>query len=82
MDQNFLDPQTSKDGTPYGPKRYKEIVKECWFISDQTHTSYADVLDLSFQERLFLIECINDKQKEQQKAMAAMQQQMATKRKK
>ena len=25
---NFLDPQLSNDGTPYGPKRYKEIVKE------------------------------------------------------
>ena len=76
MDQNFLDPQTSKDGTPYGPKRYKEIVKECWYISDQTHTSYTDVLDLSFQERLFLIECINDKQQEQQKAIETMKQQM------
>lgn len=81
MDQSFLDPQTSKDGKPYGPARYKEIVKECWYISDQTNTSYADVLDLSYQERLFLIECINDKQKEQQKAIAAMQQQMAMKKK-
>ena len=81
LDQSFLDPQTSKDGTPYGPARYKEIVKECWYISDQTNTSYADVLDLSYQERLFLIECINDKQKEQQKAITAMQQQMAMKKK-
>jgi hypothetical protein len=37
---------------------------------------------LSYQERIFLIECINNKQKEQQKAIAAMQQQMALKRKK
>ena len=75
MGQNFLDPQTYKDGTPYGPKRYKEIVKECWYISDQLHTSYSDILDLSYQERIYLIECINDKQQATQRAIANMQQQ-------
>ena len=61
-DQSFLDPLTSNDGSPYGPKRFKEIVKECWFISDNLNTSYTDVLDLSFQERFYLIELINEKQ--------------------
>ena len=62
MDQSFLDPQTSNDGSPYGPKRFKEIVKECWFVSDNLNTSYTDVLDLSFQERFYLIELIHEKQ--------------------
>jgi hypothetical protein len=62
LDQSFLDPQTSNDGKAYGPKRYKEIVKECWFISDNLNTSYTDILDLSFQERFYLIELINEKQ--------------------
>ena len=62
LDQSFLDPQTSNDGSPYGPKRFKEIVKECWFISDNLNTSYTDILDLSFQERFYLIELINEKQ--------------------
>lgn len=62
MGPNFLDPPTSKDGTPYGPKRFKEIVKECWYISDNIHTSYSDVLDISFQERVYLLDCINEKQ--------------------
>ena len=61
-DLSFLDPQTSNDGSPYGPKRFKEIVKECWFISDNLNTSYTDVLDLSFQERFYLISLINEKQ--------------------
>ena len=61
MGRSFLDPPQSNDGTPYGPKRYKEIVRECWYISDALHTSYTDVLDISFQERLYLIECINEK---------------------
>jgi len=79
LDQSFLDPQTYKDGQPYGPKRYKEIVYECWYISDQLHTSYADVLDLSYQERLYLIEYINAKASAQQKAIAQMQQNFANK---
>ena len=70
-DQSFLDPQISSDGSAYGPKRYKEIVKECWYISDNLNTSYTDVLDLSFQERLYLIECINNKQEATKRAMEA-----------
>lgn len=73
MGPSFLDPQTSSDGTPYGPKRYKEIVRECWYISDNLHTSYTDVLDLSFQERFYLIELINQKQEETKKAIEMRQ---------
>ena len=76
---NFLDPQTSRDGKPYGPKRYKEIVKECWYISDQLHTSYADVLDLSFQERVYLIECIQDKHEATQRAVEQLKAQQKLK---
>ena len=72
---NFLDPQTSKDGSPYGPKHFKEIVKECWYISDQLHTSYPDVPDLSYQERVYLIECISDKQVATQKAVEQLKAQ-------
>ncbi len=69
MGPSFLDPQTYKDGTPYGPKRFKEIVRECWFLSDQMNTSYTDVLDLSVQERLYLAECVKDKQEATKKAI-------------
>lgn len=72
MGPSFLDPLLSKDAKPYGPKRYKEIVKECWYISDNLNTSYADVLDLSFQERVYLIECINQKREASNKAIEEM----------
>lgn len=81
MDQSFLDPQTSSDGTPYGPKRYKEIVKECWYISDNLHTSYTDVLDLSFQERFYLIELINEKHDATKKAIETQQDSIKSKNK-
>lgn len=67
---SFLDPQLSSDGKPYGPKRYKELVQECWFISDNLHTSYTDVLDISVQERMFLIKAINEKMERTRQAMA------------
>ena len=65
---NFLDPQLSNDGTAYGPKRYKEILKECWYISDNLNTSYTDVLNLAAQDRVYLIECINEKKEATAKA--------------
>ena len=75
LDSTFLDPQLTKDGKPFGPARYKEIVKECWWISDQLNTSYTDVLDLAFQDRIYLIECIKEKQDETKKAIDQIQQQ-------
>jgi len=81
MGPSFLDPQTSSDGKPYGPKRYKEIVKECWYISDNLHTSYTDVLDLSFQERFYLIELINEKQDATRKAIEERQEENKRKKK-
>ena len=70
---SFLDPQQCNDGTPYGPKRYKEIVKECWYVSDNLHTSYTDVLNLSYQDRVYLIEYINEKKEATQKAFEEAQ---------
>jgi hypothetical protein len=69
MGPSFLDPQLTKDGQAFGPKRFKEIVKECWYISDNLNTSYTDVLDLSFQERFYLIQLINEKQNATKKAI-------------
>ena len=71
---SFLDPQTSNDGSPYGPKRFKEIAKECWYISDSLHTSYTDVLDLSYAERVYLIEFINAKNDATRKAFEEARQ--------
>ena len=54
-----LDPQLTKDGEPYAPKRYKEIVKECYLISKNTYTSYTDVRDkMTPVERNMILEFI------------------------
>lgn len=53
---NFLDPLTNEDGEPYGPYRYKEIVRECYSISKNCNTSYADVIEMTPRERDYLIE--------------------------
>lgn len=81
MGPSFLDPQLSKDGQPYGPKRYKEIVKECWYISMNLHTSYTDVLDLAFQDRVYLIDLINKQQESDLKKLEEIQTQSKEKRK-
>ena len=59
----------SEDGTPYAPKRFKEIVKECWYISDNLSTSYTDLLDISVAERTFLIKFIREKQEATKEAI-------------
>lgn len=35
----------TKDGKPYGPERYKSLVKNLYIISKNTYTSYTDLRD-------------------------------------
>lgn len=53
---NFLDPILTKDGRPYGPVRYKEIVKECYVISKSINTSYLDLMQVTPLERKYMLE--------------------------
>lgn len=68
----------SEDGTPYAPKRYRDLVRECWYISDNLHTSYTDVLDLSVAERNYLIKFIREKQEATREALEAAKAKNAT----
>ena len=60
---NFFDPQLTNDGRPYGPSRYKEIVKERYLISKHCNTSYSDLATTTPLERRYLIEFILDELK-------------------
>lgn len=79
MDRSFLDPRLTKDGKVYGPIRFKKIVEECWMISDNIHTSYTDVLNMSFQERVYLLELINRKLKDTKEAIEDAQAELKAK---
>ena len=57
---NFLDPQLTSDGKPYGPERYKTIVKEKYYISKNINTSYKDIGDITPTEREYLLQFIED----------------------
>lgn len=66
----------TKDGKPYGPIRYKEIVRERYLISKNMNTSYNEIGKITPVERDYLIEFISDEIKrsneivEQQKQKA------------
>lgn len=55
-----MGPQLTPDGLPYGPIKYKEIVRERYYITKHTHTSYADIGKMTPIERQYLIEFINE----------------------
>lgn len=57
---SFLDPQLTEDGKPYGPYRFKEIVRERYLISREINTSYTDTGQITPAERGYLIEFIAD----------------------
>lgn len=72
--QNFLDPQLTSDGKPYGPYRYKQIVKECYLISKNSNTSYTDVLKITPLERNYILEFIIEGEKRNQEVIEKAKQ--------
>jgi hypothetical protein len=42
-------------------------------VSDNLHTSYTDILDLAYQDRVYLIECINEKKEATARALEEAQ---------
>ena len=57
---NFLDPQFTKDGNPFGPERFKQITKERYYITKYTNTSYLDVGKITPTERDLLMSFIKE----------------------
>lgn len=66
---SFLDPQLTNDVKPYGPWRYKEIVKECYFITKNTSTTYSDILQMTPTERGYILEFLQEEFKKQQEQL-------------
>lgn len=63
----------TKDGKPYGPIRYREIVRECYLISKYCNTSYSDLLHITPTERTLLLEFIAEQVKKEREAMEEAQ---------
>ena len=55
-----MDPPLTSDGKPYAPIRWKQIVKERFFISKNINTSYLDTGKITPRERAYLLEFIHD----------------------
>lgn len=68
---NFLDPLLTSDGKPYGPVRYREIVKERYLISEKCNTSYTDLGSVTPLERKYLMEFIAEDLQKQKDMMEA-----------
>ena len=50
----------TKDGKPYGPFRYKEIVQERYFITKNTHITYNETGEMTPIERDYIVQFIID----------------------
>lgn len=59
----------TSDGQPYGPIRYKELVRECYFISKNSSTTYKEVLSMTPTERVYITELIQAERREQDKML-------------
>ena len=68
-----MDQPKTKDGKPYGPVRYEQLVYERYIISKATHTSYLDTGKLTPKEREYIIKYVLDEKKMQDDAIKEIQ---------
>ena len=66
-----MDPILTSDGEPYGPHRYKEIVRERYLITKYSNTSYKDLDNVTPVERGYLLEFIYEEMQKEQEAYEA-----------
>lgn len=66
---NFLDQQTTNDGKPYAPIRYKELVRNCFLVSMEINTSYNDLLQITPRELNYMLEFIKEKRQKEIEAI-------------
>ena len=71
---NFLDPMKTSDGKPYGPFKFKALIKELYVISKNCHTSYTDLLNITPTEKDELINLIVEDSKRQTEAWEKQKQ--------
>ena len=60
-----MDQQYDEEGRPLGPERYKEIVKERYYIAKHGNISYFDTGKMTPVERDYIIEFIEEDLKRQ-----------------
>ena len=77
---SFLDPQKTSDGQPYGPKRYKQIVKECYLIAKNCNTPYTNLLDITPSEKNLLLDLILEENRRSQEQIEKVKAESRRKR--
>lgn len=58
----------TKEGKPYAPYRYKQIVTECYYLSKNCNTSYTDLMKITPLERRYMLELLNKEAEKMQEA--------------
>jgi hypothetical protein len=59
----------TNDGKPYGPILYRRLVKEAYYITKNTSTSYSEVLDMTPTERKLMLDFLTEEFTKQQESL-------------
>ena len=62
---NFLDQQYDEEGKPLGPEKYKEIVRDRYYIAKYGNISYQDTGNMTHIERDYVKSFIEEDLKRQ-----------------
>ena len=71
----------TSDGQPYGPIKYKEIVKERWLIAKNSNIPYSDTENMTPTERYYILEFIAEEVKKTNEAIEKRKQELSATRK-
>ena len=61
--ENFLAPVLTSDGKPFGPIRYKTLLREVYAIIKNVNVTYSEALNMTPTERSLLMSFISNDMK-------------------
>lgn len=71
----------TKEGKPYGPEKYKQLVKSCWIIAKNSNSSYTEIRDkITPTEMGMLLNLIKEEADKNNEAIAKMKKEREEKR--
>ena len=63
---NFIGPLYDKDGNPIALKEHKELLEQVFKIVQRSNLRYSDVLNMSYADRISLMQMLADELKTKQ----------------
>ena len=80
LQKSFLGQQLTFDGKPFGPIKYKELVREAYILAKHCNISYSEVMNMTPTERQYMLEFLKEDMDREKESLNKIKKQQEERR--